>query len=1111
LDIDGWLRGIGLGQYAEAFRANDIDGPVLGRLNGDDLKDLGVASLGHRKKLLAAIAAIGAPPETSSPAALAPPAASTAERRQLTVMFVDLVGSTALSRRLDPEEMREVLRAYQNAVAGEISRLEGFTAKLMGDGVLAYFGWPRTHEDEAERAVRAGLAVIGAVGSLPAAAGEPLRARIGIATGLVVVGDLVGDDAAQEQAVVGDTPNLAARLQAAAEPGTIVIADATRRLLGDLFVLRALGPQSLKGINEPMPAFVVLGERALESRFAARQAGSIAPIVGRDQELGLLLERWRQAKTGEGQMVLLSGEAGIGKSRITEALVEAVRGEPHFLVRYQCSPYHADSALYPVIQQLAHAAGIAADDDLDRRLDRLEALLRRASDDVGDAAPLVAALIGLDATSRYGALTMTPQQRRNRTLAIIIDQLTGLAGRKPVLWVIEDAHWIDPTTLELIEFALDRVQSISALMLITARPTFIASFASHPVVTRLALNRLARAATQAIVARIARGKRLPEALLDEIAARTDGVPLFVEEMTKAVIESGALRETADAYHLDGPLSALAIPTTLHDSLMARLDRLQPVKEVAQTAAVIGRSFDHRTIAALAALSERQLGDAMRRLVEAELVFRRGTPPDATYLFKHALVRDAAYESLLKARRVALHARLLDVLESQGDAAPEVKAQHAEAAGLVERALGYWEQAGSQALARPAYKEAIASLENGVRLCRALGDAPQWKRRELGLQLQLGQALIANQSYSAPATLRAFERALGLADDLGDVSLQLPAVYGQWASHYIRGTGTGKLAQRYAVLAEAQAETGPRLVGLRMLGLERFHEGRFKESLALVEKALDSYDPVAHRDLAHRFGHDPRTAAANYQVWNLWHLGLPDQAARTSEDNLSWTRQVNHANTTGIALSWGVNIPNIWLRRPERVESAAREALRLAEGVSLALWHAWGLIHLGWALSQQGTAPGLDEIEAGLREARQIGAGRFEPFHLSLAADAYARAGRHYEAQTCIATAFAALAHCRDLALAAELHRMRGVLLLHVGAGGHDTAEADFRRALEIARQQEAPSLQLRAARDLARLLAERGDRQQAADLLAPIHGGFTEGFETADLKEARALLDELRS
>ena len=502
---------------------------------------------------------------------------------------------------------------------------------------------------------------------------------------------------------------------------------------------------------------------------------------------------------------------------------------------------------------------------------------------------------------------------------------------------------------------------------------------------------------------------------------------------------------------------------------------------------------------------------MHRLVEAELVFRRGTPPDATYLFKHALVRDAAYESLLKARRVTMHARLLDVLENGGDAAPEVKAQHAEAAGLAERALDYWEQAGTQALARPAYKEAIASLENGVRLCGALSDDLQWKRREQGLHLQLGQALIANQGYQAPATLRAFERAMVLADEIGDVSLQLPAAYGQWVAPYILSTGSDELALRYAALAETQPETGPRLVGLRMLGLERFHEGRFKESLALMTKACDGYDPIAHHDLALRFGHDPRAASANYQAWNLWLLGFPDQAARKIEEGLRWAREVNHANTTGLVLCYGTNIAHIWLRLPDRVESNARAALRLAEDHSMPLWHAFAQIHLGWAQSQQGAAPGLDEIEAGLREAHQLGVGRLEPFHLSLAADAYARAGRHDEARASIGKAFTALAQGRDVAFAAELHRVRAALSLGGGAGERDAAEADLRCALKIARQQEAPSLELRAARDLASMLAERGERQQAADLLAPVYGGFTEGFATADLKEAKALLDELRT
>ena len=578
------------------------------------------------------------------------------------------------------------------------------------------------------------------------------------------------------------------------------------------------------------------------------------------------------------------------------------------------------------------------------------------------------------------------------------------------------------------------MQSARVLVLITARPIFVASFASHPVVTRLALNRLARAATQAIVARITRGKRLPEPLLDEIAARTDGVPLFVEEMTKAVIELGVLRESADAYHLDRPLSALAIPTTLHDSLMARLDRLQPVKEVAQTAAVIGRSFDHRTIAALAALPEAELADAMHRLVEAELVFRRGTPPDATYLFKHALVRDAAYESLLKARRITMHARLLDVLENGGDAAPEVKAQHAEAAGLAERALDYWEQAGTQALARPAYKEAIASLENGVRLCSALGDDLQWKRREQGLHLQLGQALIANQGYQAPATLRAFERAMVLADEIGDVSLQLPAAYGKWVAPYIGGTGSGELAQRYAVLAEAQPETGPRLVGLRMLGLERFHEGRFKELLALMTEGLRRL----RSDRASRSGASlrPRSTRRVRELPGLEPLapgfprpGSAQDRGQSALDPRGQPRQ--HDRPRPVLRD---QHPNMWLRRPDEVESAAREALRLAEDNSMALWHAFALIHLGWALSQQGTAPGLDEIEAGLREAHQLGPSGSNPsISASPPTPMPAPAGMTKPGRAS-ARRSTALAHGRDLAFAAELHRMRAVLSLGARCG-----------------------------------------------------------------------------
>jgi class 3 adenylate cyclase len=580
VDIAAWLSELGLERYIGAFRDNDIDDRILHTLSADDLRELGVSSLGHRKKLLDAIARLrDAEPTVEMGSSGAPQPRSAAERRHLTVMFVDLVGSTELAGKLDPEDMREVLRAYQDACAGVIARFDGFVAKFMGDGVLAYFGYPRAHEDEAERAVRAGLALATTIGGLKAPNGEALGARIGIATGLVVVGDLVGEGAAQEQAVVGETPNFAARLQGIAAPGQVVIAGATRRLLGTRFELQDLGERELKGIGAPVQAYVIIGERPVESRFEAMSGPSVLPMVGRDQELALLLERWTQAKAGEGQGVLLVGEAGIGKSRIGRALLDAVTEEPHVRIRYQCSPYHIDSALWPVMQQLNYAAGLAANDPLEARLEKLEALLDLAGG--RDAAPLIADLLGLDGSARYGPLDLTPQAQRVRTLDALVDQLVGLAAHQPVLVVLEDAHWIDPTTLEMIEQGLDRIAAARVLLLLTSRPDRQPALAAHPHVTRLTLNRLGRAGVEAIVARLG-ADHLPGATIDAIIARTDGVPLFVEELTKAVLESG---ETA-------------IPASLHDSLMARLDRIPEIKEVAQIAACIGREFDYPLLAAV---------------------------------------------------------------------------------------------------------------------------------------------------------------------------------------------------------------------------------------------------------------------------------------------------------------------------------------------------------------------------------------------------------------------------------------------------------------------------------------------------------------------------------
>lgn len=1114
MEVGDWLRSLGLGQYQATFRESQIDADVLPELTDQHLKDIGV-SLGHRLRILRAIrertgdALVKAQPGALPPRSESKPQGS-AERRQLTVMFIDLVGSTALSAQLDPEDMREIIRLYQNTVAGEIARFEGHVAKFMGDGVLAYFGWPKAHEDEAERAVRAGIAVTQAMSRLQTSAGKALETRIGIATGLVVVGDLVGEGAAQEQAVVGDTPNLAARLQAAAEPGTVVIADVTRRLVGDAFVLHDLGAQTFKGIQGPTAAFSVIGERALESRFAARQGGSFAPIVGRDQELGFLSERWRQAKNGEGQVVLLTGEAGIGKSRITEALIEASAGEPRFLLRYQCSPYNTDSALYPVIQHLIFAAGFAAEDSTDRRLERLESLLARGSDDIVEAAPLVAALLGIDGEARYGALVLTPQQRRTRTLAVLIDQLTGLAERRPVLWVIEDAHWIDPTTLELIELALDRVQSASVLMLITARPTFVASFASHPVVTRLALNRLARAATQAIVLRITRGKRLPDALLEEITARTDGVPLFVEEMTKALTESGMLHEEADAYRLEGPLSALAIPTTLHDSLMARLDRLQPVKEVAQTAAVIGRSFDHRAIAALAAMPDADLTEAMRKLVEAELVFRRGTPPDATYLFKHALVRDAAYESMLKSRRQLLHMRLLGILEASGAAPAEILAQHAQAAGDAGRAIGWWHEAGQAAVGRAAFTEAEAHLDSALALLAAIDDAPKCRRAEAGIAITRSQLSLVRDGYGHERTKTLYAAADALAQDTDDPRLFMFARYGVWAVYHVRENVGPALVVAEEMREAAARREDPQLsmMALRILGDSQTMAGRLTEARQTLVAARSLYDPQRDKGLSVTTGTDPIVSINSYLAFAELALGFPDRARTLAGETWDVVQASGEVHTKAHAL-WHHAVLAALAGEMVRSKELALEVVAETRLRGLQFWHAMAHVVAAWGMFATGDPVGaVKALPRLLETVEAIGGGLFGAYSRSVLAEAQAVTGN--------ILAFETIAASEDLARRsgalyelAEIQRREGVILRQLRPGDRAAAEAAFRRALITARNQDARFWELRAARDLARLMIERGEQRQAADLMAPIYDWFTEGFDTPDLIAAKALLEEL--
>ena len=699
------------------FRENDIDEPVLPSLTHENLKELGVASFGHRVKLLDAIAALrtgasGKAPSADLATTSTTPSASPedrAERRQVTVMFSDLVGSTALSARMDPEDLREVISAYQKCVAETVGRFGGFVAKYMGDGVLVYLGYPQAHEDDAERAVRAGLEVVAAVGALKTHAS--LQTRVGIATGLVVVGDLIGSGASQEQAIVGETPNLAARLQGVAQPNCVVIAENTRKLVGNLFELEDLGTKDLKGIAGPVRAWAALRQASVEGRFEAFHASALTELVGREEELEILLRRWSKAKTGGGQVVLLSGEAGIGKSRLTAALLERLASEPHTRLRYFCSPQHTDSAFYPIISQTERAAGLAHDDTTQAKLDKLDALLAQTSTPIQDAA-LFAEMLSLPNDGRYPALDLAPEERRQKTQEALTAQLAGLTRQRPALMIVEDAHWVDPTSLEVFGRTVDQIKTLPVLLIVTFRPEFNAPWAGRSHVTTLALNRLGEREAATIIASLVGNKELPANLMAEIVERTDGIPLFVEEMTKAVLEAeseGQGRETAAAV----PYSALAVPPSLHASLMARLDRLGPAKEVAQIGAVLGREFSHALLAAVARKSEKALQSALDRLIAAGLLFRQGVPPHASYLFKHALVQDAAYGTLLREPRRALHARIAQTLETNfaeiAENQPELVARHYSEAGLFEKAAFFWGKAGRRSLSRSALARPRPSL------------------------------------------------------------------------------------------------------------------------------------------------------------------------------------------------------------------------------------------------------------------------------------------------------------------------------------------------------------------------------------------------------------------
>ncbi len=1112
-DVSEWLEKLDLGQYASSFIENDIDTQLLTQLTDTDLKELGISSLGHRKKILGAIETLD---QQETEATILITSTGEAERRQLTVMFCDLAGSTELSQRLDPEDLREINRAYQDACKMAIERYEGYIARYMGDGVLAYFGFPQAHEDDAERAVHAGLAVVESIVDLdiPLGVGQEIElgVRVGIATGPVVVGDIIGEAASQESAVVGDTPNLATRLQSLASANEVVISPGTYELAMWRFEFENLGKHNLKGFAEPIQSWRAVSPISAESRFEASHQSNLTPLVGRKHEIGMLLERWEQAKEGDGQVVLLCGEAGIGKSRITETLRERITADDPVSLRYQCSPYHTNSALYPIIEQLERAAQIDTGDSPEVKLKKLDSLLSSGTPDVEALAPLIAHLLSIPAANRYAPPQMTPERIKEQTLEILVAQMEDLSHNQPLLLIFEDAHWADPTSLEWLELVIDRAQSISIVVVITFRPEFQPPWSGYTHITSLTLNRFSSSLATTMVDKITGGIQLPTEVLEQIVTKTDGVPLFVEELTKTILESGLLTEHLDQFVLSGPLPEVAIPATLHDSLMARLDRLGPVKEVAQIAAAIGREFSYDLLAAVSPLSSSELRIALNQLIDAELVFRRGHLENGDYIFKHALVQDAAYQSLLKSARLQLHARIAETLvQHYSEVAavqPEIVAYHYSEAGLAELAIVNWLKAGIQAASRYAHPEAIAYLRLGLALVTEVDESEKRSAMEIELQAGLGLSLPAIKGFASPEVGAVYMRAEQLCMVTGNRSSLFDALTGLWYHHVVRGEvkRAQEIATRCLTIADEDNDPARLFVAhLALGGMTWF--GDFVVGCKHIDKAL-AFESEITEDVNLSIGADARVFARAFGCHVHWHIGKFERATELSEEGIARARAMEDPFTLAIALDYAAmrhqfDHNNLVARK------LTEEAIELCTEHQFAYYLAWARIIHGWTTICAGdNGVGLAEMRTGLDDFEATGAGLRLPYYLSLLADGQGRDGQPEKALATVDLALQRANTNGEKWHNADLFRLRAQILLQMNSGNTSDAETAFQGALNISREQGCKARELQITTELGRLWQRQGKQRDAHDLVAPIYGYFPNSSESVYLKNAKALLEE---
>ncbi len=1041
--------------------------------------------------------------------------ATEAERRQLTVMFCDIVGSTSLSEELDPEDFRDVICSYQESCAEVIDQYNGYIAQYLGDGLLVYFGYPLAHEDDAHRAVSTGLGILTEIQHLNERLQQPVQVRIGIHTGLVVIGEMGGGKKRDPMAIVGETPNIAARLQALAESNTVVISPATYRLVEGLFDCRNVGVHLLKGISTPIDVYQVLNESDLHSRFELAVSKGLTPLIGREQEVELLLERWERVKEGEGQVVLLSGEAGIGKSRLVQMLKEYVARETHTRIENRCSSYTENSAFYPIIDNLQRVFDLRKEDSPKEKVDKLEKTLEQYGFSLQEMVPLFASLLSLPLPESYPSLILTPQGQKQKTMEALLAWLLKESEMHPVLRIVEDLHWVDPSTLEYLSLLLEHVPRARIFALLTFRPDFNPPWSMRSHLTQITLNRLARKQVEVMVERVAGSKCLPADVVQQIASKTDGVPLFVEELTKMVIESGLLRKEDGHYDLTAPLPRLAIPSTLQDSLMARLDRLATVKEVAQLGATLGREFTYELLKTVSPLDEETLQRELAKLVEAEMLYQRGIPPNARYFFKHALIQETAYESLLKSKRLKYHQKIAEALEhwfpETVETQPELLAHHYTEGGLMEKAIPLWQKAGQRAIERSANVEAISHLTKGLETLNTLPETRERSQQELTLQLTLSVPLTVTKGYAAPEVGRVFTRARELCHQAGETTKHIPVLRGLAQFYRVKGElqTARELANELLTLAKSFKNSSYLLEGHLALGEILFWIGDLSMALDNVRQGFNLYSPQEHRSHAFVYVQDPGMGCCGYAAWTLSLMGYADQAIKKNHEAMTLAKEQAHPYSLAIAHVFSSYIHQ-FRGESNLTKEHADKLIEISTEQGFTQWLALGNIMRGWALVDQGVeGEGIEDMMGGIAARRARGSEVALTYFLALLADAYNKIGKEEEGITVLAEAIDIAHKNGERFYQAELYRLKGEQLLALSPDNQPEAESSFRKAIDIASHQSAKSLELRAVISLCRLLQKQDKKEEARKTLAAIYSWFTEGFDTKDLKESKALLEEL--